>query len=550
MQAYSNGYSHTGILVALLKGFMARKDVIMVMWDTRTSVNTAFILRFLFLVAAICVALQSVISVQAQSRRMSPISYGDTVSGNLDNDNDFDAYVFDARTGDLVTISMDKTSGDLDPAIYLYNSVGKKFAYDDDGGSGVNALLSEFVIVADGKYIINALRIDESQSGEYELRLTLSNPAPSAVIQSNSLMYGGTVRDRLHDDNNYDEYTFGARVGDLVTISMEKTSGDLDPAIRLYGSAGEILAYNDDGGADTNALLSEFHIPADGRYIIRALRFAASQSGDYKLQLSGYNPAAAKADPAALTVGGNCTLADAITAANEDRAVGGCPTGNGADTIWLTGDITLSAELPPIDSEITLEGGGHSISGDDRFRIFFVSEDGDVIIKSATLTKGMAGEGTGAAHCDASLRSSVAWGGAICNQNGQLRIIDSVFTGNSAIYGGAISSNGALSITNTEFSRNSADNDGGAIDNQGSMRVTYSKFEFNTVDRSRGGGAIDTLDEEGVEVVGSSFFRNGPQNCTGLRCVTIPFGRSDPEAVKAPKGQLCGHRHIRSYLRV
>jgi len=69
-------------------------------------------------------------------------------------------------------------------------------------------------------------------------------------------------------------------------------------------------------------------------------------------------PAAAVATPAGgITVSGACTLTDAITAANNDTATGGCPAGSGADTITLTADVNLTSALPTITSEITLEGG-------------------------------------------------------------------------------------------------------------------------------------------------------------------------------------------------
>lgn len=53
---------------------------------------------------------------------------------------------------------------------------------------------------------------------------------------------------------------------------------------------------------------------------------------------------------------GTCTLWDAITAANTDTATNGCPAGSGADTITLAVNITLTADLPNITSEITIEG--------------------------------------------------------------------------------------------------------------------------------------------------------------------------------------------------
>ena len=50
-----------------------------------------------------------------------------------------------------------------------------------------------------------------------------------------------------------------------------------------------------------------------------------------------------------------CTLANAITAANTDAVSGGCAAGSGPDTINITSDITLTADLPQITSSITLK---------------------------------------------------------------------------------------------------------------------------------------------------------------------------------------------------
>jgi hypothetical protein len=66
-----------------------------------------------------------------------------------------------------------------------------------------------------------------------------------------------------------------------------------------------------------------------------------------------------------------CSLMDAITAANTDRATGGCTAGNGKDIIELTANVTLTAVnnetdgangLPSVTSIITLNGHGHTIA--------------------------------------------------------------------------------------------------------------------------------------------------------------------------------------------
>ena len=100
-----------------------------------------------------------------------------------------------------------------------------------------------------------------------------------------------------------------------------------------------------------------------------------------------------------------CTLRAAITAANTDAAVGGCPAGSGADTIILaegatytlseadngTGDDTSA--LPRVASEISLEGNGATVerSGAEDtppFRLFYVAEAGTLTLDNATVRGG------------------------------------------------------------------------------------------------------------------------------------------------------------------
>ena len=64
---------------------------------------------------------------------------------------------------------------------------------------------------------------------------------------------------------------------------------------------------------------------------------------------------AVRAAAADITVDGSaCTLADAITAANRDKAVNGCEAGKGADVIYLAWAMKIAGKLPEITSNITL----------------------------------------------------------------------------------------------------------------------------------------------------------------------------------------------------
>jgi hypothetical protein len=75
---------------------------------------------------------------------------------------------------------------------------------------------------------------------------------------------------------------------------MNNTSGTLDPTLYLIGPQGDQIAENDDAvaGENTNALISNLTLPADGQYIIIATHFGArygGTTGTYSLTLTQLN---------------------------------------------------------------------------------------------------------------------------------------------------------------------------------------------------------------------------------------------------------------------
>ena len=200
-----------------------------------------------------------------------------------------------------------------------------------------------------------------------------------------------------------------------------------------------------------------------------------------------------------------CTLADAILAANNDRAESDCPAGRGGDTITLTEDITLQAELPAITSDITIEGNGYTISGDNRWRIFY-NDGGALTIHDLTMTKGRAENEDELIITNSFSGNSTDIGGVIYNF-GILSISDSVFSHNSADrLGGAIYNGGGLSIVNSVFSHNSANGLGGAVYNFGILSMANSSFSDNSANGL--GGAILNGGDSELSISDSAFSNN------------------------------------------
>ncbi|HRF95654.1 MAG TPA: hypothetical protein PLZ51_10680, partial [Aggregatilineales bacterium] len=176
------------------------------------------------------------------------------------------------------------------------------------------------------------------------------------------------------------------------------------------------------------------------------------------------------------------TLQSAVSVANS---------GGGVISITCTGTIIFEDKLTiAADMTITNDSGGEVIfdeTGDDN-GFFHVNTVPSFTLNGFTLQNGNAEDG-----------------GAIYN-NGTLTISNSTFIGNSADdIGGAIWSNGTLTISDSTFTDNSASRNGGAIFNGGTLTISDSTFMDNSA--SRNGGAIYNI-RATLTIINSTFTDN------------------------------------------
>lgn len=259
-----------------------------------------------------------------------------------------------------------------------------------------------------------------------------------------------------------------------------------------------------------------------------------------------------------------CTLVDALVAANTDTATGGCPAGDGADVILLPpgGVIVLSevseangglpwsgqSALPLIYSAITIEGRGAEIvrnpafdcdlvngTTDPEFRLFQVGAvvsgvavPGNLTLRDLTLRNGCLDNG---------FFPDETAGGAILARGGQLQmervallnnqarnpggavflsfatlasITDSRLEGNASnSVGGAVQLNGAtLGLANSSVIGNRAQTSGGGLYlGSGTLSVDNSLIHDNEA-RNRGGIGTSNVASSFLEVRNSTVSAN------------------------------------------
>ena len=207
----------------------------------------------------------------------------------------------------------------------------------------------------------------------------------------------------------------------------------------------------------------------------------------------------------------DCTLADAIKAANRDEAVGSCGAGQGKDTIVVTSNITLSANLPDIVSNITVKshnGTKHSISGAGVYHIFNIDNGGKLTLEVLQLIAGRYYGARGGAVRVLSGRANLTdvrmednWaekgGGALRVGNGSSATCNKCqFVDNHSPIGGAIwvgDEGSNLVLENSMVYNNSADKGGGMYIKHGSATISGTTFSNNSADE---GADILSVDAE------------------------------------------------------
>lgn len=177
--------------------------------------------------------------------------------------------------------------GDTTPVSFnLFINVNGRQVFSDVSQPLPNErYLTSFTILADGT-------VQPSEAGIIRGIDTLDYA--SELENARLLVPGEPALDAITPDNKFDVYFFQGLAGQVVNIAMNNTSGTLDPTLYLVGPLGNLVAENDDAvaGENTNSLIADFTLPADGQYIIIATHYGAlygGTTGTYQLTLTQRN---------------------------------------------------------------------------------------------------------------------------------------------------------------------------------------------------------------------------------------------------------------------
>lgn len=205
----------------------------------------------------------------------APISYSQTLAGNINQPAEMDAFTFTAEVNDEVIVGMSKVSGDLWQKIRLYDPDGVLLHEVKDA---VHAEMTYRIPLSGIYTILAADGFNGTYTGGYNLFLQKLNPPAEA----GAISFSETVRGNINQPAEMDTFTFRAQANDRVMIGMTKVSGDFWQKIRLYDPDGELIA------EAKNAIQAELFqvLAASGSYTILASDgFNGTYTGSYNLNL-------------------------------------------------------------------------------------------------------------------------------------------------------------------------------------------------------------------------------------------------------------------------
>ena len=210
----------------------------------------------------------------------TPVISGAAIAGNINPDTDQDYFSIQVTLmNDLTTLTA-TTTGVTNTIGAIYDSEGNELAMNDDGGEGMNFVISASIVSA-GTYYVRVTSAG-TDTGMYSLTVTSmagdhGNDRDSATPVTSGTPVAGNI------NPNTDQDYFSIQVPGAGTLRATST-GDTDTMGTIYDSTGAQLAANDDDGEGMNFDVSA-QIASAGTYYVSVSNFQ-NNTGMYGLTVT------------------------------------------------------------------------------------------------------------------------------------------------------------------------------------------------------------------------------------------------------------------------
>jgi hypothetical protein len=239
---------------------------------------------------------QVIVATPSDVESVQLLDYWVTETSLLSPSKERDVWQFVGARGDIITLR-----------VIGYNIVPSMILQDPDGTALMDGSNFQVQLESDGVYTVE-VTLDQVGDGSYDIGLGYADrpnpvnytptPRPQLVgvptptppyndigTYVGNLTAGTPTGSILSDGANEHVFTFEGAAGELINIKMERISGDVDPFLTLFSPDIEIIAVDDNTGAERDADLRNIKLLEDGLYSVQATG-TDNTFGTYSLTLS------------------------------------------------------------------------------------------------------------------------------------------------------------------------------------------------------------------------------------------------------------------------
>lgn len=216
------------------------------------------------------------LAAQAAVACLAPISFGETKECSVESAGESDNFTFSADANDEIKVRMVRLSGDLNPAVHIYNSSNTSICSAFTSDKVVE--IGHCTIPTGGSYKLVADDTYRTNTGSYYLYVQrLNNPGNAQPIS-----FGQTLPGTIDLDSEIDSFSFKAAANTVAKIRMTRGANTLRPRIRIYDPTGNNIC-SDFSSSETTEI-SRCDLPLLGTYTILA-DDTGSRLGSYTMFL-------------------------------------------------------------------------------------------------------------------------------------------------------------------------------------------------------------------------------------------------------------------------
>ncbi len=197
--------------------------------------------------------------------------------------------------GDVLTITATRTSGTLQPEVILLGGSGQEVTHGYTSNTGDNATIERYTLAGAGSYTVRVSRVQARtgySTGGYNLLVKLigsGKDSPKLKEASGAIENSQTQTGTITGEMWSNIWTYQGTKGQVINISVARTSDTLNPHVDIQDSNGQVLSSGYPNASRDGAEINNYTLPGTGAYKIVVYRDGNETgytTGGYSLKVS------------------------------------------------------------------------------------------------------------------------------------------------------------------------------------------------------------------------------------------------------------------------